>query len=152
MERTVIVRVQPDQRDCAFIDTDRAMRVSSADDDRPSLGRRSFHGVATGRGCAWRRAVSLLIVGPTQVGKTSSLVIPALLRWSDALVVTSVKIDDHHHDEGLASERGPKSKSRAGRDGGYDVEPPRGCSNPPSRVCVARDLTSGPAIVAITEF
>jgi len=29
----------------------------------------------------------------TQVGKTSSLVIPALLRWSDALVVTSVKND-----------------------------------------------------------
>jgi len=27
-----IVRVQPDQRDCAFIDTDRAMRVSSADE------------------------------------------------------------------------------------------------------------------------
>jgi type IV secretory pathway TraG/TraD family ATPase VirD4 len=32
-------------------------------------------------------------VGPTQVGKTSSFVVPALLRWRDALVVASVKHD-----------------------------------------------------------
>jgi type IV secretory pathway TraG/TraD family ATPase VirD4 len=43
--------------------------------------------------CVLEPKSSLLIVGPTQAGKTSSLVLPALLRWSDAIVVTSVKSD-----------------------------------------------------------
>jgi type IV secretory pathway TraG/TraD family ATPase VirD4 len=34
-----------------------------------------------------------LVVGPTQAGKTSSLVVPTLLRWRGAVVVTRVKND-----------------------------------------------------------
>jgi len=33
----------------------------------------------------------LLVVGPTRSGKTSSLVVPNLLRWEGAAVVTSTK-------------------------------------------------------------
>jgi type IV secretory pathway TraG/TraD family ATPase VirD4 len=36
---------------------------------------------------------SMLILGPTQSGKTSSLVIPALLRWEGPVVAASVKND-----------------------------------------------------------
>jgi len=57
------------------------------------LGRRSLGSLAYGPDVELPASSSLLIVGPTQVGKTSSLVIPAILRWRDALVVTSVKSD-----------------------------------------------------------
>ena len=47
--------------------------------DRPLLGRRTWHGVTYGRTQRLAERSSLLIVGPTQAGKTSSLVVPALL-------------------------------------------------------------------------
>ena len=61
--------------------------------DRPVLGRRVWNGVAYGPTVVLDERSSLLIVGPTQVGKTSSLVVPSLLNWTGALVVTSVKRD-----------------------------------------------------------
>jgi type IV secretion system protein VirD4 len=61
--------------------------------DRPSLGRRSWHHYAVGPELELPERQSLLVVGPTQVGKTSSLVVPAILRWPGPLVVTSVKRD-----------------------------------------------------------
>jgi type IV secretory pathway TraG/TraD family ATPase VirD4 len=61
--------------------------------DRPVLGQRTWQGVPYGLQVTLAPKSSLLIVGPTQVGKTSSLVVPALLRWNGALVVTSVKSD-----------------------------------------------------------
>ena len=61
--------------------------------DRPALGRRVWNGVAYGPTVVLGERSSLLIVGPTQVGKTSSLVVPSLLNWTGALVVTSVKRD-----------------------------------------------------------
>jgi len=39
------------------------------------------------------RGHSLLIVGPTQAGKTTSLVVPAMLSWRGPIVMTSVKDD-----------------------------------------------------------
>ena len=36
---------------------------------------------------------SVLVIGPTQSGKTSRIVIPSILRWSGPVVVTSVKGD-----------------------------------------------------------
>ena len=59
--------------------------------DRPILGQRTWHGVAYGRNLQLEPRNSLLIVGPTQAGKTSSLVVPSLLNWTGAAVVTSVK-------------------------------------------------------------
>jgi len=50
-------------------------------------------------GFAGRRAVataaesSLLVVGPTRTGKTSGLVIPALLEWEGPVLATSVRAD-----------------------------------------------------------
>ena len=60
---------------------------------RPSLGRRRWHGVSWGPLVRLERGQSLLVVGPTQAGKTSSLVVPAILAWDGPVVVTSVKGD-----------------------------------------------------------
>ena len=42
---------------------------------------------------AAERGQSLLVVGPTQSGKTSGLAIPAILEWEGPVVATSVKTD-----------------------------------------------------------
>ena len=47
--------------------------------DRPILGRRYWNGLSGGPYVTIGPRSSLLIVGPTQAGKTSSLVVPALL-------------------------------------------------------------------------
>jgi len=93
--------------------------------DRPSLGRRSFHGVGYGPRVRLASRSSLLIVGPTQVGKTSSLVIPALLRWSDALVVTSVKNDVITTTRDWRASVGEVQVLEPGRDGGLTWNPSR---------------------------
>jgi len=50
---------------------------------------------------------SLLILGPTQSGKTSSLVIPALLRWEGPILAASVKDDLVHATASWRSRCGP---------------------------------------------
>ena len=45
------------------------------------------------------RRHSLLVVGPTQSGKTSGLAIPALLEWQGPVLATSVKGDLLGHTE-----------------------------------------------------
>jgi type IV secretion system protein VirD4 len=55
--------------------------------------------VVIGRSGAGRRLLatetrhSLLVIGPTQSGKTTGLAVPALLEWSGPIVATSVKDD-----------------------------------------------------------
>lgn len=46
---------------------------------------------------AVERGHSLLVVGPTQSGKTSGLAIPAILEWEGPVVATSVKTDLVRH-------------------------------------------------------
>ena len=54
------------------------------------LGRRSGFG---GGLVATEERHSVLVVGPTQSGKTTSLAIPALLEWEGPVIATSVKDD-----------------------------------------------------------
>jgi type IV secretion system protein VirD4 len=120
--------------------------------DRPSLGRRTFHGLSYGPRVRLAARSSLLIVGPTQVGKTSSLVIPALLRWSDALVVTSVKNDVITTTKDWRSTLGEVQVLEPGRDGGLTWNPLEGVRTLRHAFRVARDLTSGPGERGETEF
>jgi type IV secretion system protein VirD4 len=65
-----------------------------------------------GRAGAGRRTVatearhSVLVVGPTQSGKTTGLAIPALLEWEGPVIATSVKDDLASHTIGWRSRRG----------------------------------------------
>ncbi|MCU1489609.1 MAG: type secretory system conjugative transfer family protein [Acidimicrobiaceae bacterium] len=59
---------------------------------RPGGGR-VVVGRASGRLLAVEAGHSLLVVGPTQSGKTSGLAIPAILEWDGPVVATSVKTD-----------------------------------------------------------
>lgn len=120
--------------------------------DRPSLGRRTFHGVGVGPRVRLAPRSSLLVVGPTQVGKTSSLVIPALLRWSDALVVTSVKSDVITTTRDWRASVGDVQILEPGRDGGLTWNPLEGVRTLRHALRVARDLTGATAERSETEF
>ena len=84
---------------------------------------------------------SLLIVGPTQVGKTSSLVVPALLRWRDAVIVTSVKNDVVEATSKWRRSLGDVQILEPGRDGGLTWDPLEGVTTLRHATRVARDLT-----------
>jgi type IV secretory pathway TraG/TraD family ATPase VirD4 len=120
--------------------------------DRPTLGRRTLHGVSYGPRVRLAPRSSLLIVGPTQVGKTSSLVIPALLRWSDALVVTSVKNDVINTTREWRASVGEVQVLAPGRDDGLTWNPLEGVRTLRHAFRVARDLTGAPADRGETEF
>jgi type IV secretion system protein VirD4 len=120
--------------------------------DRPSLGRRTWHGIAWGPRVTLSPRSSLLIVGPTQVGKTSSLVIPSLLRWNGALVVTSVKRDVITATKEWRSSLGDVQVLEPGFDNGLTWNPLEGVTTFRHALRVARDLTSGPSERGDTEF
>ncbi len=65
----------------------RSLRVRRAGDGRLVLGRVGRSLVAT------EQRHSVLVLGPSQSGKTSGLAIPALLEWDGPVVATSVKGD-----------------------------------------------------------
>jgi type IV secretory pathway TraG/TraD family ATPase VirD4 len=95
---------------------------------------------------------SLLIVGPTQVGKTSSLVMPALLRWNDALVVTSVKSDVVKSTQRWRRTLGDVQILEPGRDSGLTWNPLEGVTSLRHALRVARDLTIGSRGQGDTDF
>ena len=64
-----------------------ALRVTGGGAGRMVLGR------VGGRLIATESRHSLLVVGPTQSGKTTGLAIPAILEWEGPVVATSVKDD-----------------------------------------------------------
>ncbi len=111
--------------------------------DRPVLGRRDWRGLALGPRERLGPRSSLLVVGPTQAGKTSSLVVPALLRWSDALVVTSVKSDVVRATAPWRQELGEVQVLEPGREGGLTWDPLEGVTTLRHATRVARDLTVG---------
>ena len=120
--------------------------------ERPVLGRRTWQGVGYGRQVTLMDKSSLLIVGPTQVGKTSSLVVPALLRWADALVVTSVKSDVVRSTQRWRASLGDVQILEPGRDSGLTWNPLEGVTSLRHALRVARDLTIGSRGQGDTDF
>lgn len=120
--------------------------------DRPVLGRRSFHAVPYGPSVTLAPSSSLLVVGPTQSGKTSSLVVPAMLRWRDALVVTSVKHDVVATTLAWRQSLGDVQVLEPGRDEGLTWDPLEGVTTLRHATRVARDLTIGSHDRGDTEF
>ncbi len=121
-------------------------------DGRPVLGRRTWRGFSAGIDLVLERRSSLLVVGPTQAGKTSSLVVPSLLRWSGPAVVTSVKRDVVD-----ATDRWRRSQGRVqvldpGRDTGLTWDPLEGVTTIRHALRVARDLTTPSTGRGDTEF
>jgi type IV secretion system protein VirD4 len=77
--------------------------------DAPPAGRLQV-GVLPGlfrlSGIAAEPAQSLVVVGPTQSGKTTSLAVPAILGWRGPVVAASVKSDLLRHTLGACTRRG----------------------------------------------
>lgn len=119
---------------------------------RPPLGRRTWHGVAYGPIQHLAQRSSLLIVGPTQAGKTSSLVVPALLNWNGPAVVTSVKRDVVHATSAWRSTLGSVHVLEPGLHDGLTWNPLEGVTSLRHALRVARDLTSGSSAKGDTEF
>ena len=65
----------------------RALRVRAAQAGRLTLGRVDGHLVAA------EPRQSVIVVGPTQTGKTTGFAIPAILEWQGPVLATSVKSD-----------------------------------------------------------
>lgn len=92
-----------------------SLRVHRPGGDRMVLGRVGRHLVAT------EARHSVLVLGPTQSGKTTALAIPALLEWDGPVVATSVKDDLVAHTRGYRATLGrtwvfdPTAAVRAGR-------------------------------------
>src|ERR1700689_4628806 len=63
-------------------------------------------GVARPTGLAAETAQSLVVVGPTQSGKTACLAVPAILGWRGPVVAASVKSDLLRHTLGTCARRG----------------------------------------------
>lgn len=108
---------------------------------QPPLGVRFVGPVAFGPAQHLDAGGSLLIVGPTQSGKTSSLVVPAILNWPDALVVTSVKRDVVAATQLWRTRVGAVVVLEPGRDDGLTWNPLEGVSSLRHATRVARDLT-----------
>jgi type IV secretory pathway TraG/TraD family ATPase VirD4 len=111
--------------------------------DRPPLGRREWHSIGLGPTARLAKKSSLLIVGPTQSGKTSSLVVPAILSWNGAVVVTSVKNDVITATHTWRSSLGVVELLQPGRDGGLTWDPLEGVTTLRHALRVARDMTTG---------
>jgi type IV secretory pathway TraG/TraD family ATPase VirD4 len=109
--------------------------------DRPILGRRYWNGLSSGPYITIGPRSSLLVVGPTQAGKTSSIVVPALLRWRGAVIVTSVKSDVVEMTAKWRRSLGDVQVLEPGRDGGLTWDPLEGVSTLRHATRVARDLT-----------
>ncbi len=63
-------------------------------------------GVTRQTGLAAERAQSLVVVGPTQSGKTTSLAVPAILGWQGPVLAASVKSDLLRHTLGTRARLG----------------------------------------------
>lgn len=105
------------------------------------LGRRSWKGVPVGPRTRLDRGHSLLVVGPTQAGKTSSLVVPAVLTWRGPVVVTSVKNDVVSATATWRRTRGRVQLLEPGRDAGLTWDPLEGTIGLRHALRVAQSLT-----------
>lgn len=120
--------------------------------DRPRLGRRTWRGVAYGPQLTLEERTSLLVVGPTQAGKTSSLVVPAILEWTGPLIVTSVKSDVITSTRRWRETLGEVQLLEPGDERGLTWNPLEGVHTFRHAMRVARDLTIGGSVRGDTEF
>ncbi len=111
-------------------------------DGRLVLGRRYYQGLPRGPRVKLDRGHSLLVVGPTQSGKTSSLVIPAILAWNGPVVVTSVKNDIVHATQDWRATLGDVQRLEPGLDAGLTWDPLEGIAGLRHALRVAQSLTS----------
>ncbi len=116
------------------------------------LGRRLVGGAGVGARVRLGERSSLLVVGPTQVGKTSSLVVPAILGWSDAVVVTSVKSDVVSVTRRWRDALGLVQVLEPGRERGLTWDPLEGVTTLRHALRVAHELTSRSSAHADAEF
>ena len=110
-------------------------------DRRLALGRRVVAGVGVGPVARLDRGHSLLVVGPTQAGKTSSLVVPAILDWPGPVVVTSVKNDVVRATVDWRSGLGDTQRLEPGGDQGLTWDPLEGVASLRQALRVAQSLT-----------
>ena len=92
------------------------------------------------------------MVGPTQVGKTSSLVIPSILAWTGPVVVTSVKQDVVTTTQRWRAALGEVQVLAPGDDQGLTWNPLEEVSTLREALRVARDLTGPSTGRGDTEF
>ncbi|HVB27493.1 MAG TPA: type IV secretory system conjugative DNA transfer family protein [Mycobacteriales bacterium] len=85
--RRARARSSPGARGWAHARDLRRLRVRSPTGDRIVLGTNAGHLLAA------EPRHSVMVVGPTQSGKTTALAIPAILEWEGPLLATSVKAD-----------------------------------------------------------
>lgn len=109
---------------------------------RQAAGRLTV-GTCRGRRLAVEARHSLLVLGPTQTGKTTGLAVPAILEWPGPVVATSVKGDLVRDTIGWRSHLGDvhvydPSASTAFRPSGWS--PLAGCSTWPGATRAAHDL------------
>jgi type IV secretory pathway TraG/TraD family ATPase VirD4 len=86
---------------------------------------------------------SVLVVGPTQSGKTSGLVVPAIARWNGPLVVASAKSDVRDLTIRWRGALGPVVELAPGRAGASTWDPLETVHDHASALGVARDLAVG---------
>lgn len=108
---------------------------------RLALGWYCVQGMPLGPAVRLDRGHSLLVVGPTQSGKTSSLVVPAILAWSGPVVVTSVKNDVVAVTRTWRETLGEVQHLQPGRDDGLTWDPLEGVSSLRRALRVANSLT-----------
>ncbi|CAB4864764.1 unannotated protein [freshwater metagenome] len=108
--------------------------------DTPSLGRRVVGGIPIPPTLYVPPRSSLLVVGPTQVGKTTALVMPAILRWHGPVVVTSVKHDVFEVTGSWRSLVGTTRVVDPASDTGMTWDPLEGVTSLRTGLAIARDL------------
>lgn len=116
-------------------------RWARGTDLRALTVRRAGRGsrVVIGRTATGRRLVatearhSLLVIGPTQSGKTTGLAIPAILEWPGPIVATSVKDDLATRTLAWRSSLGPVAVFDPTLSSGLTVRPGPGLRGPRSR-------------------